>query len=150
MLKLPILAICAGATASRLENRPGLLLVKPAQKFLEPRIGLDFFHGIIEVSQFIVRPGLVDEILATLASWHNLPTALAPRHDVVAARGDAPQTKDAGLIHKESLNSSKSHAWQIKCDTVLEFINYENCLLEAYFIQVWKPPVIATYRPEPW
>jgi hypothetical protein len=73
--------------------------VEPTEEFLESRIRQDFFNGVEVVAQFIVRPGLVDEILAAVACGRNLASALATRHDVMSACGNVPFAKDASFVH---------------------------------------------------
>ena len=76
-----------------------LLLVKPAEEFLESRIGLDFLDRIERVPQFVMRPGLMDEILAGVAGWRRVPSAPAARDHVVPSRGHLPLTKCAAFGH---------------------------------------------------
>jgi hypothetical protein len=54
-----------------------------------------------------MRPGLVDEILATVARGRDYASALAARHDMMSACGNFPQAKNAGVIHTAVLGSSK-------------------------------------------
>ena len=76
-----------------------LLLVKPAEEFLESRIGLDLFNPVERVPQFVVRPGLMDEILAGVAGRRRVPSALAARDHVVPSRGHLSLTKCAAFGH---------------------------------------------------
>jgi hypothetical protein len=55
-----------------------------------------------------MRPRLVDEILATVARGRNLASALTARNDMMAPRGDFPQTKDTGVIHRTDFDLSES------------------------------------------
>ncbi len=48
-----------------------LLLVEPAKELLEARIGLNLFDRVELVAQFVMRPRLVDEILAGMAGLLN-------------------------------------------------------------------------------
>ncbi len=85
--------------AARFENGFGFLFVQPAEKLLKALVRADFLHRVEIIAQLVMRPGLVDEIFATMAGRRDLASALAARHDVVAARRDFPQAKDAGIIH---------------------------------------------------
>ena len=58
------------------EERSVLLLVKPAQELLEPRIGLDLLDRVERVAQFVMRPSLVDEIHAGIAGRSDVPPTL--------------------------------------------------------------------------
>jgi len=89
------------------------LFVKPAEEFLKPIIRADFLHRVEVVTQLIMGPSLVDEILATVACGRDLASALAARHDMMPARGDAPLAKDTDLIHAIYLDLSESIARQI-------------------------------------
>ena len=86
--------------ASSPEERPFLLLVKPAQELLEPGIGLDLLDRVKRVAQFVMRPGLVDEILAGMAGRSDVPPAFAARHYVVPACRHLSLTKCANFGHK--------------------------------------------------
>src|SRR5215218_1073864 len=94
-----ILARCPGSVAPSPENRAFLLLVEPAQEFLEPRVRQNLFHGIERVAQFVVTPGLVDKVLAGVAGRHDLPAAFAARHNVMTAGENVAFTEDTGLRH---------------------------------------------------
>ena len=76
-----------------------LLLVKPAEEFLESRIGLNLLDRVERVPQFVVRPGLMDEILAGVAGRRRVPSALAARDHVVTSRGHLSLTKCAAFGH---------------------------------------------------
>ena len=76
-----------------------LLLVKPVEEFLESRIGLDLLDRVERVPQFVVRPGLMDEILAGVAGWRRVPSAPAARDHVVPSRGHLSITKSANFVH---------------------------------------------------
>jgi hypothetical protein len=84
------------------EERSFLLPVKPAKKPLETRIGLNLLDRIELVAQFVVRPGLVDEVFAGMAGWSDVPSAFAARHNVVPSRGHLPVTKCASFVHTVS------------------------------------------------
>ena len=84
-----------------------LLFVEPAEKFLETFVGANFLHSVEFIAELVMRPGLVDEIFAAVTGGRDLASTFATRHDVVSARGDFPQAKDAGVIHKTGLDSSK-------------------------------------------
>src|SRR6266516_7843294 len=77
----------SGPVSPGSEVRACLLLVKPAEEFLKPWIGLDLLDCVESVAQFLVRPGLVNEILAGVAGRRGFRSALATRHDVVPSRG---------------------------------------------------------------
>lgn len=94
-----VFSTCALAVAARFKNCTIMLLVEPAEKFLEARVGQDFSHGVIFVTELVVRPGLVDEIFATVACGCDFASALAARDDVVSARGDVSFAKDADIVH---------------------------------------------------
>ena len=81
------------------ENGSFLLLVKPAKELLEARVGLDLLDRIERVAQFIMRPGLMDEVLAGMAGWGDVPSAFAARHNVVPSGGHLPVTKCANFVH---------------------------------------------------
>ena len=51
------------------------------------------------VAQFVVRPRLVDEILAGMAGRSDVSSAFAARHNVVPSRGHLPVTKCANFVH---------------------------------------------------
>ena len=109
-----IFPIRASSIAPGFKNRFRLLFVKPAEKFPEAFVGADFLHGVEVVAQFIMRPGLVDEILATVARRRDLASALAARHDMMPARRDFPLAKDTDLVHVTDLGLSESVARQIQ------------------------------------
>ena len=76
-----------------------LLLVKPAEEFLESRIGLDFLDRIERVPQFVVTPGLVNEVFAGVAGRRRVPSSPAARDHVVTSRGHLSLTKCAAFGH---------------------------------------------------
>ena len=51
------------------------------------------------VTQFVVPPGVVDEVLAGMAGWGDVPSAFAARHNVVPSGGHLPVTKCASFVH---------------------------------------------------
>jgi hypothetical protein len=83
------------------------LFVKPAEEFLKPFIRADFIHGVEVVAQLVMRPSLVDEILATVARGRNLASTLAARHDMMSARRDFSLAKDTDLFHVTDSGLSK-------------------------------------------
>ena len=85
--------------ASSPEECSFLLLVKPAQELLEPRIGLDLLDRVERVAQFVLRPGLVDEILAGMAGRSDLTPTFAARHYVVPSCGHLPVAECASFFH---------------------------------------------------
>jgi len=76
-----------------------LLLVKPTKELLEARIGFDLLNRVELVAQFIVRPRLVDEILARMAGRRDVPSSFAARHNMVPSRGHSPATECANFVH---------------------------------------------------
>ena len=103
----PIFLIRASSIAPGFKNRFRLLFVKPPKKFLKPIIRADFLHRIEVVPQLIMRPGLVDEILATVAGRRDFTSTLAARYDMMSPRGNFPQTKNTGVIHTMDLELSE-------------------------------------------
>ena len=92
-----------------------LLLVKPAEEFLESRIGLDFLNRVERVPQFVMRPGFMDEIFAGVAGRGRVPSSLAARHHVVPARGHLPMTKCAAFSHAaDPIFQKHSHSLSIR------------------------------------
>src|SRR5208283_3378944 len=77
-----VFSISARVVAAGFENGFRLLLVEPAEKFLEALVGADFLHSVEVIAQFVVRPSLVDKILAAVARGRGLASALAARHHV--------------------------------------------------------------------
>jgi hypothetical protein len=73
------LAIPAGAVTPYFENRFRLLLVEPAEQYLESFMVTNPFHGVESIAQLIVRPGLGDEICATPSRGRDFASALAAR-----------------------------------------------------------------------
>jgi len=76
-----------------------LLPVKPTKEFLEAGIGLNLLDRVELVTQFVMRPGFVDEILAGMASWSDVSSAFATRHNVVPSRGHLPATECTNSVH---------------------------------------------------
>jgi hypothetical protein len=99
---LPVWLTRSVPVATSSEKGSFLLLVKPTEQLLEARIGLNLLDCIEFVTQFVVRPGLVDEVLAGMAGRGNVSSAFAPRHDVVPSGGHLPVTKCASFVHTVS------------------------------------------------
>src|SRR5437016_9188247 len=76
----------SGPVSPRSEERAWLLLVKPPEEFLKPWIGPDFLDCVESISQFLMRPGLVNEIFAGVAGRRCFRSALATRDHVVPSR----------------------------------------------------------------
>ena len=102
-----IFLIRASSIAPGFKNCFRLLFVEPAEKLLEAFIRADFLHRVEVVAQFVMRPSLVDEILATVARGRDLAPALAARHDMMPARGNVPLAKDTDFVHVTDLDLSK-------------------------------------------
>jgi len=85
--------------ASSPEERSFLLLVKPAQEFLESRITLDLLDCVERVAQFVMGPRFVDEILTRMAGRSDVSSAFAAGHNVVPSRRHLPVTKFANFVH---------------------------------------------------
>lgn len=93
------LAVAAGA-----EDGVVLLFVQPLQEFLEPFVGLDFFHGIERVAEFVVGPGLVDEIFTGTAGGRGFASAFAARNDVMPPGGDGAAAEDTDFFHRRKID----------------------------------------------
>jgi hypothetical protein len=102
----------AGTVAAGLENGFRPLLEKPAEKLLVAFVGADFLHCVENIAQLIMRPSLVDEVLAAMAGGRDLASAFAARHDVMSARGHLPEAKDTAVIHKPFQVRQKNPARQ--------------------------------------
>src|SRR5260370_37395746 len=89
----------SGPVSPRSEERALLLLVKPPEEFLKPWIGLDFLYCVESVPQFVMRPGLVNEILAGGACRCCFRSALATRDHVVPSRWHVAFTECAAYDH---------------------------------------------------
>jgi hypothetical protein len=89
----------SGAISPGPEEGGVLLLVKPPEEFLKPRIDLDFLDGIERIPQLVVRPGFVDKILAGVAGRCRVSSALASRDHVVPTCGYPPLTKCTSCGH---------------------------------------------------
>jgi hypothetical protein len=74
-----------------------MLFIQPLEKFLKTRVDQDGFHRIKSISQLVVTPGLVDEILTGMARRHDLVSAFAPRHHVMSTCRDLPFTERARI-----------------------------------------------------
>src|SRR5438093_12017285 len=77
----------SGPVSPGSEERAWLLLVKPAEEFLKQWIDLYLLDCVVSVAQFLMRPGLVNEIFAGVAGRRCLRSTFAPRNDVVPSRG---------------------------------------------------------------
>ena len=89
-----------------------LLLVKPAEELLESRIGLDLLDRVERVPQFVVTPGLVNEVFAGVAGRHDFGPAFAARDNMVPSRGELSLTEHASLGHTAVLNLLVEHSEQ--------------------------------------
>ena len=78
----------ARSVVARSEIGIRMLLLQPAQELLVTRITKDFFHGVVFVTELIVRPRFVNEIFARAASRNGFASAFATRHHVMSACGD--------------------------------------------------------------
>jgi hypothetical protein len=66
-----------------------LLLAQPIQETLEPGVGQDLLDRVERVSQFVMGPGFVNEILAGTAGGHDKPATLATRNHMMPSGGIA-------------------------------------------------------------
>jgi hypothetical protein len=98
-LGLPVRLPRSVPVATSPEESSFLLFVQPTEEFLEARIGLNLFNRIELVAQFVVRPGLVDEVFAGMAGRSDVSSAFAARHNVVPSGGHLPVTKCANFVH---------------------------------------------------
>src|SRR5262245_15328454 len=78
-----------------------MLFVQPLQEPLKSFIGQDSLNRIEGVSQFVVRPGFVNEILARMARRRDLSAAFAARDNVMSAGRHLPFTECA-MLHDSS------------------------------------------------
>ena len=69
--------------------------MQPLEAFLKTNVRQNRFHSIERVTEFIMTPGLVNEILTGVACGHDLGPALTTRHYVVSTCRDLPLTKNA-------------------------------------------------------
>ena len=76
-----------------------LLLVKPAKELLEARITLNFFDRVGLVAQLVMRPCLVNEILAGMAGRSDVASAFAARHNMMPSRRHLPVAECARFVH---------------------------------------------------
>lgn len=88
-----------------------LLLVQPGEELLEARIGQYLLHRIGLIPKLVVRPRLVDEILAGLASGDCLSPAFALRYDMVPARLHMPAAEYALALVERPLLAGISLAF---------------------------------------
>lgn len=101
-LHLSVSSVCPVSVTPGSEERSFLLPVKPAKELLEPRIGLNLFDRAELVAQFVMRPGLVNEILAGMAGRSDVPAAFTARHNMMPSRGHLAVTKCADFVHNVS------------------------------------------------
>ena len=59
--------------------------MQPLKKLLKTNVGENAFDGVESVPQFVMAPGLVDEIFARMACGLDFCSTLAARNDVMAA-----------------------------------------------------------------
>ena len=97
-------------TALAAENSRVLLPMQPLEEFLKTGISHNRFHRVERVAEFIVTPGLVDEILTGMAGGDNLGSALAARHHVMSPRRDLPFTERARIGHRIFIGSIANHS----------------------------------------
>jgi len=88
-----------------------LLLVQPDEELLEARIGQYLLHRIGLIPKLVVRPRLVDEILAGLASGDCLSPAFALWYDMVPARLHMPAAEYALALVERPLLAGISLAF---------------------------------------
>jgi hypothetical protein len=88
-----------------------VLLVEPAEEFLESGILQNLFDGVELVAELVMRPGFVDEVFAGMAGRNDISAAFATRNDVMAARGNVSFAEDAGVGHviEHTRRLSKAH-----------------------------------------
>jgi len=96
--KLAVTAANSCPTALRAEHRGFVLLAEPLQELLKTSIRQDYFHSIECVTQFVMTPGLVDEILARVAGGYDFSASLAARNHVMAACGHLQFAENAYRI----------------------------------------------------
>ena len=89
----------SGPISPSAEKDAFLLFVEPAQEFLKTRISLDFLDSVEGVFQFVMRPGLVDEIFARMASRRRFFASLTTWNDMVPSRGHIALAEDAAFDH---------------------------------------------------
>jgi hypothetical protein len=82
---------------ARAKNRVTPLLAQPGKKSLELRIAQDLFDRVEGIAQFVMRPGLVNEILARLAGGCCFAPAFATRDHMVSPRWYEAPTEGAGF-----------------------------------------------------
>ena len=97
-----ILPVRSRPISSCPKHRTFLLLVQPAQEFLESRVRQNLFNRIERVAQLVMTPGLVDKVLAGLAGRNNVPAAFAARHYVMTAGENVAFTEDTSLRRRKS------------------------------------------------
>jgi len=104
-IRLPVLPGPTIPTALTSENSSVLLLIQPPEKFLKTRVGQNGFHRIESISQLVMTPGLVNEILAGMTGRHDLGPAFAAGHDVMSTCRNFSFTKHTRVGHKTSLEA---------------------------------------------
>jgi len=97
--KSPVRLTSSVPVAPSPEEGFALLPVKPAQELLKAGVGLDLLDRVERVAQFVMRPRLVDEILAGMAGGSDIPFTFAAWHNVVPSRRHLPLTKCANFVH---------------------------------------------------
>ena len=97
------------SVASSPEERSFLLVVKPSKELLEARLGFNLLDRIKVVSKLVMTPSLVDKILAGMARWDDLGSALAARHHVMSPRRDLTFTERARFGHRIFIGSIANH-----------------------------------------
>ena len=119
-----------------MENSGLLLFVQPLEKFLKTTVGQDPLDRIERVTEFIMTPGVVNEILAGMACGHDLRSALAPRHYVMSARRDLPFTEEADrfLIFRIDF---PCHKWQPPCKSHVRKSYRGTCLSAPHNNRMW-------------
>ena len=118
--KLSVRLTGSASVAPGPEDGPFLLLVQPAQELLEARISLNLLDRVELVAQLVMRPGLVDEILAGMAGRSDVPPAFAARHNVVPSRGHLSVAECASFVHPVGAIFLQKH-------------NYWHCFRQHWF-----------------
>ncbi len=79
--------------------------MQPIEEFLKTGFRQDRLHSIERVSELVMAPGLVDEILTGTARRHDLGSTFAARHYVMSTCRNFSFTKHTGLGHKNVVGS---------------------------------------------
>ncbi len=83
-----------------MEDGARLLLVKPLEEFLKTWISLDLLNCVVGVSQFVVRPSLMDKVFAGPAGGRGDLASFATRHNMVPTSEHLALAKDTNVqIH---------------------------------------------------